>query len=282
MRTSLFSFALAALVILSAGFGGSLFFLGSSRYRAVGGNGAGCLATGGGAVADAGVSTFPSTEVPAGTAIAAPTGTTGEPRVTSATPAGFETGTGTRTVVVEAEAGPPGTPPTGVPPTRVTPPPWLGGPRTRVVPGGRVRVVPPRGRLSGGGARIMRTWDPAGAWTIMVVPGPPGPPGIGVRLPMVMALPGTVVKPPCGEAMRSRIVCMGMGVPEPGAPEMIRGPDSLGVTTIPGGRLGTRYVTLGCAIIDGVRRKLPPACVTTPDDTAVAARSTGWLAEGVT
>lgn len=91
-----------------------------------------------------------------------------------------------------------------------------------------------------------------------------------------------VVKPPCGEAMRSRIVCIGMGVPEPGVPEMIRGPDSLGVTTIPGGRLGTRYVTLGCAIIDGVSRKLPPACVTTPDDTAVAARSTGWLAEGVT
>lgn len=35
--------------------------------------------------------------------------------------------------------------------------PAAGGPRTNVVPGGSVRVVPPRGSAIGGGPRIMRT-----------------------------------------------------------------------------------------------------------------------------
>lgn len=78
----------------------------------------------------------------------------------------------------------------------------------------------------------------------MVVPGAPlGLPDAfaGIRLLMAMALPGTVVKPPWGEAMRSRMVCMGWVVP----PGPSLGPASLGVTIMPGGRLGTRYVTRG-------------------------------------
>lgn len=119
--------------------------------------------------------------------------------------------------------------------------PAAGGPRTNVVPGGSVRVVPPRGSVIGGGARIMRTWFPPAVATIMVVPGgAPGLPDAFAAIRLLMAiLPGTVVNPPWGEAMRSRMVCMGWVV----APGPSRGPASRGVTIMPGGRLGTRYVT---------------------------------------
>lgn len=153
----------------------------------------------------------------------------------------------------------------------------------------------------GGGARIMRTWEPGGAATIMVVPGgwpaPPADPAMGARLPIVMVLPGTPAgKPPGGAAIRSRIVCMGMAVP--GAPAAVSrgGPDSLGVTTIPGGRLGTRYVTLGWPTIGWFRRIGCPigepatvpaddmvvACVNTIVDPATDTLEVVWPDDGFT
>lgn len=99
------------------------------------------------------------------------------------------------------------------------------------------------------------------------------PAGVPVGLPdafagikfagTAMVPPGTVVKPPCGDAMRSRMVCMGCA-PLPAAS---RGPASRGVTTMPGGKLGTKYVTRAGGPTSGdelSRNVLPPAWVTVP------------------
>lgn len=95
---------------------------------------------------------------------------------------------------------------------------------------------------------------------------PVGPPdGFACNKPvgMAMAPPGTVVKPPGGDAIRNKMVCMGWGL----LPVVSRGPASRGVTTMPGGKLGTKYVTRvgGPTSDDELRRiALAPAWVTVP------------------
>lgn len=96
---------------------------------------------------------------------------------------------------------------------------------------------------------------------------PPGlPDAFAGNRPVGMAMepPGTVVRPPAGVAMRSKMVCMGW-VPLPVAS---RGPASRGATTMPGGKLGTKYVTrVGGPTSDDElsRTALAPAWVTVPE-----------------